>query len=49
MKISEFQVGIAIGIRFRLNLKFENAIGEVIDNMLYRSQSYFSPERFPET
>lgn len=50
MKISnleDYLYGIAIGIRFRANFSIEDRLGEIVDNILYKKEAFFSPKIFP--
>jgi hypothetical protein len=46
--LNQYLSGIAIGIRFRPNFSIEDRLGSLIDQILYKKESYFNPEIFPE-
>lgn len=45
--VKQYLMGIAIGIRFRANFALEDKLGSVIDEILYRKDSFFNPKMFP--
>jgi len=45
--ISQYLVGIAIGVRFRANFSIEDQFGKIVDDILYRKNSSFGPSIFP--
>ena len=46
--LSDYLVGIAIGIRFRANFSLEDQFGKLVDEILYRKNSSFGPSVFPK-
>lgn len=46
--LNQYLSGIAIGIRFRPNFSIGDRFGSFIDQILYKKESYFNPEIFPE-
>lgn len=45
--LSEYLVGIAIGVRFRANFAIEDQFGKIVDDILYRRNSSFGSTLFP--
>ncbi|MGA3084709.1 MAG: hypothetical protein ABSE95_07920 [Thermodesulfobacteriota bacterium] len=48
LNISDYFIGLAIGIRFRANFSIEDQLGSIIDEILYSNKSYFNPKVFPK-
>ena len=46
--INQYLSGIAIGIRFRPNFSIEDRFGSLVDQILYKKDSYFNPEMFSQ-
>ena len=46
--LNQYLSGIAIGIRSRPNFSIEDRLGSLIVQILYKRDSYFYPEIFPE-
>jgi len=46
--LSEYLFSIAIGIRFRANFALEDKLGNIVDDILYSTDSFFNPDFFPE-
>lgn len=42
-------ISLALGVRFRANFKIEDRLGEIVDGILYKKDSYFNPHFFPMT
>lgn len=47
INLNESLISIALGIRFRANFSIEDQLGQIIDQILYSSDSYFNPKVFP--
>jgi len=45
--LSEYLMGVAIGVRFRANFSIEDQLGRIIDTILYTKNSFFNPNIFP--
>lgn len=45
--LSEYLIGIAIGIRYRANFALEDQLGKIVDQILYKCGNYFNPQKFP--
>jgi len=45
--LEEYQIGIAIGIRYRANFSLEDQLGNIVDQILYGKGSFFGPQVFP--
>jgi len=47
IQLSESLISMVIGIRFRANFSIEDQLGQIVDQILYSKDSYFSPKKFP--
>ena len=45
--LSDYLVGVAVGIRFRANFSLEDQFGKIVDDILYSKHSSFGPAVFP--
>lgn len=45
--VHDYQISIAIGIRFRANFSIEDKLGNIVDEILYSKNSFFNPKMFP--
>lgn len=45
--LDNFLVGIAFGVRFRANFSIEDQLGCIVDDILYKQGTSFSPNLFP--
>ncbi len=46
--ISEYYIGLALGVRFRANFAIEDQMGSIVDKILYNKNSFFDPKVFPK-
>lgn len=46
--LSDFLVGVVVGIRYRANFSLEDQLGAILDKIIYTPGSYFGPHLFPK-
>lgn len=46
-ELSDYKIGLVIGIKYRANFKIEDTLGEIVDSILYKNNSFFNPSVFP--
>jgi hypothetical protein len=46
-KLDDYLVGIAIGVKYRVNFSVEDQLGSILDSILYSKDSYFNYKVFP--
>jgi hypothetical protein len=46
--LEPFLVGMAVGIRYRPNFSLEDALGRIVDDILYSKESFFNSSVFPK-
>lgn len=47
VNLNDFLVGMAVGIRYRVNFSIEDNLGKIADQILYSNDSFFNPNVFP--
>ena len=44
--LGKYRIGIAIGVRYRANFSLEDQLGNIVDRILYKKDSFFGPKVF---